>query len=86
MLIDIITAIRTTFFFSDLWDVIFGQGGTWNLGSPHKPSLNMKDWLVKFAKGPPEGISPVNSLRETLKILKYLFASRDFGIDPERLL
>ena len=62
------------------------KGGTSKTGFPQSASLPKNDFALKFAKGPPDGISPDNLLNDKFKCLRSRSASRDLGIAPERLL
>ena len=62
------------------------QGGTPNFELPQSALLPKNDPALKFAKGPPDGISPDSLLNDKFKYLRYVSASRDLGIAPERLL
>ena len=65
--------------------VSFSHAMTWNRGAPQSARLEMKDSAVKFAKGPPFGISPCSLLKETFRYLRYFRASSDLGIEPDKL-
>ena len=56
------------------------QGGTPKIEFPQSASLPKNDSALKFAKGPPEGISPDNSLNDKFKYLRDRSASRDLGM------
>lgn len=69
-----------------LLDLSGGHCGTWNWEAPQIAPFDMKEWFVKFTKGLPFGISPLISLKETLKYLRYKRASNDLRIAPLKLL
>ncbi|KAL0443839.1 UNVERIFIED_CONTAM: hypothetical protein Slati_2106600 [Sesamum latifolium] len=59
---------------------------TLNREAPHKPLFPLKTSGVKFLKSPLSGISPVSSLKETLKYSSNVSLSKLMGIEPEILL
>ncbi|WMV23575.1 hypothetical protein MTR67_016960 [Solanum verrucosum] len=50
---------------------------------PHRPLFPRNDCKVEFTNTPPLGISPSNSLNETLMLLRASF-SNDLGIVPDK--
>ena len=78
--------LSKTCFTLDPREVELVQGGTPKIGFPQSASLPKNDFVVKFAKGPMDGIFPNSLLKEKFKYLRYGSVSRDFGIASERLL
>ena len=64
----------------DPWELRLVQGGTPKVEFPQSATLPKNDSAVKFAKGPPNGISLDKLLKERFKNLRYWSSSIVLGI------
>lgn len=74
------------FFTLDTCELGLEQDWTPKVEFPQSALFPKNDSIVKFTKGPPNGISPDSWLKDKFKYLRNESASKDLGIGPEGLL